>query len=321
MIKQRILWIDSIKAFAILIVILGHCLQFIGATGILYKYIYAVHMPLFMAISGYCSYKQSISFGHIKRRFFQLVVPFFCWPLVWYAIKMDFSGIADYYIHLPLNPDTGLWFLYILFLISLVDFLRCKLLLNSSLQKPIGGGKLKLTQYNYECSVIVTSVLLLLAYWIYKHLGMPGNWINFLALYYPYYILGCEMRRHNELFLNHLYWIGPLGLAVYLGLTYFLKGELYEPLLATGGILGVFFIFYKWCNIKTPQLIMFTGVSTLGIYAVHQPVIQSVKHLTETPIWLDVVITFVLSYFISIFSVWLLKSSGITRKLLLGMQN
>lgn len=317
--KQRIKWIDSLKAFAILIVVFGHCLQFIGVTGILYKYVYTVHMPLFMTISGYCSYKQSIPFDNVKRRFFQLIVPFFCWPMVWYTIKMDFSGIVDYYIHLPLNPDTGLWFLDILFLISLVDFVRCKLLFNSGLKKSTWGDKLKLTQYNYECSVIVTSVLLLLAYWLYKHLGIPGNWINFLALYYPFYILGCEMRRHNELFLNHLKWIGPIGMVVFLSLTSFAEGDILQMLLAFGGILGIFLFFYRWCNIQMPQLIVFTGVSTLGIYAVHPPIIHYMKHLVETPVWLDVVITFIISYIMSIFALRLLKFSRITRKLLLGI--
>lgn len=125
---KRILWVDALKAFTIMIVIWGHCLQFIGETGILYKYIYAVHMPLFMAISGYCSYKESVSFSNIKNRFFQLVIPFLTWPVVWYVVKMDFSGIADYYMHLPLNPDTGLWFLYVLFLISIVDFVQSRMI-------------------------------------------------------------------------------------------------------------------------------------------------------------------------------------------------
>lgn len=319
---QRFLWVDSMKAMAIIIVILGHCLLFVGFTDILlYKYIIYLQMPLFMAISGYCSYKQSISFDNLKRRFFQLVIPFLCWPMVWYAIKMDFSGIVDYYIHLPLNPDSGLWFLYILFLISLVDYFRCKLLFCSNLQNLIGGGKRRLTQCVYEYSIILVSFFLLLVLWVYKHFDMPGNWLNFIALYYPYYMLGCVMRRHNELFLNHFRWISPLGLVIFLGFTPFLEGKLYEPLLAIGGILGLFFVFYRWCNIQMPQLMVFTAVSTLGIYAIHQPVIQYLKHLVVTPIWLDVVITFILSYIISILVVRLLKLSVITRKLLLGMQN
>lgn len=138
--KQRILWVDALKAFAIVIVIIGHCLLFTEVKGILYKYITLIQMPLFMAISGYCSYKPSVAFASIRKRFFQLVIPFLAWPLVWYVIKMDFSGVTDYYLHLPLNPDTGLWFLYVLFLISLVDFVRSKTVCLIDAEHVIGGG-------------------------------------------------------------------------------------------------------------------------------------------------------------------------------------
>lgn len=323
MTKQRILWLDALKAFAILIVILGHCLQFIGEVGVLYKYIYAFHMPLFMAISGYCSYKPSISLYNIKKRFFQLVIPFFTWPIVWFAIKMDFSDVPDYYMHLPLNPDTGLWFLYVLFLISLVDFIRTKILCEFNAYQLVGEGKgkIKLSKYVNELSIIGTTVCLLFVYVIYKCIGLPGNWINYVALYYPYYMLGWVMRRHNDLLERHLDWLGPIGLGVYFLFTYILESRIWQPWLATSGILGAFFIFHKWCNFRVPRLVMFTGMSTLGIYAVHQPVINYVMHIVDTPIWVDVVLTFVITYIISIVVVRILKVSKLTKFLLLGMNN
>lgn len=318
MTNGRILWADALKSFAITIVVLGHCLQFLNETGILYKYIYAFHMPLFMAISGYCSYKPLITLNSIKRRFFQLVIPFFCWPIVWYVVRMDFSGIADYYIHLPLNPDTGLWFLYILFLISLVDYIRYRLWHNFfDSQFAEGGGKKYLFQY--ECSIIVSVIFLLIIYWAYKRARLPGNWISFLALYYPYYMLGCVMRRHSDLLERHLWWLGSVGLLVFCFATYFLEGRIWQPLLAISGIFGAFFVFNRYCDCKMPQLVAFTGMSTLGIYAVHQPVINYVKHIIGTPVWVDVALTFVITCTISLVVVRILKMSRMTRFLLLGM--
>lgn len=317
--NRRILWVDTLKAFTIFMVMLGHCLQFLGATGILYKYIIMIQMPLFMAISGYCSYKSSLSFNNIRKRFFQLVIPFFAWPIVWYVVKMDFSGIADYYMYLPLIPDTGLWFLYVLFLITIVDFVRSKTICAVDVNHVLGGGKRKINQYVYEISIVGTILLLLFVYWAYKHLGLFGNWISFLSLYYPYYMLGCVMRKHNGWLEKHLCLLGSIGMFVYLFGTYFLVVPILQPALATSGILGTFFVFRRFCDRKMPQLVVFTGMSTLGIYAVHQPVINYVKHIIEVPIWLDVTVTFLITYIISIVIVRILMLSKVTRFLLLGM--
>lgn len=321
--KVRILWADNLKAFAIILVILGHVIPWVCGEQVsptLIRYFSVIEMPLFMAISGYCSYKPSVSLANIRKRFFQLVIPFFAWPIVWYVMKMNFSGVTDFYMHLPLNPDTGLWFLYILFLISLVDFVRSKMVCLVDVNRLIFfGGKIKIVQYVYELSIVGTIILLLFVYWAYKHLGLSGNWISFLALYYPYYMFGCVMRKHNEWLEKRLCLLGSIGMFVYIFGTYFFDGPIWQPVLAVSGILGTFFVFRRFCDCKMPQLIMFTGMSTLGIYAVHQPVINYVKHIVETPIWVDVTVTFVITYIISIVVVIILKMTKLTRFLFLGM--
>lgn len=47
--NQKSYWIDALKAFGILLVVIGHS----GAPGIIGKMIYGFHMPLFFMISGY----------------------------------------------------------------------------------------------------------------------------------------------------------------------------------------------------------------------------------------------------------------------------
>jgi fucose 4-O-acetylase-like acetyltransferase len=59
MAKQRIAYIDFLKGFTILLVILGHCIEFNDTdywNNIVFRYIYSFHMPLFMFLSGYVSY-------------------------------------------------------------------------------------------------------------------------------------------------------------------------------------------------------------------------------------------------------------------------
>ena len=314
--SNRILWADALKAFAIIFVMLGHVLPFVmgdKANPMTIHYIGVLQMPLFMAISGYCSYKAFVEWLVVKKRFLQLVVPFICWPLVWYLIKMDFTGITDYYLALFIFPDRGLWFLFVLFLITLIEYFRNKVV-RISLKNHDNSD------IAFYFSLLVTECLLLTVFYAYKRCGVPGNWINFVALYYPYYSLGCIMRLNNNWLLSNLRWLGPLGLLVYSIATYFLDSYLWQIPLASGGILGMFFIFQRFFDRPLPRIIMFTGTSTLGIYAVHQPVIQYIKHLLiKAPLWADVVITFVLTYIISILAVWVFKKNRITAFLFLGI--
>lgn len=82
--KERLLWLDAIKLFAIIMVVWGHLIpkvgfltpepisiRFYGING----FIYSFHMPLFMTMSGFVSYKIKQSGGGIFRKFKQLIVP------------------------------------------------------------------------------------------------------------------------------------------------------------------------------------------------------------------------------------------------------
>jgi len=80
-IKKRILWIDFLKIFAILMVVWGHVLprmgwytgdtNYTGAHG----FIYSFHMPLFMMLSGFVSYKIIDGKLDVIRKFRQLIIP------------------------------------------------------------------------------------------------------------------------------------------------------------------------------------------------------------------------------------------------------
>ena len=50
--KERFLYIDNLKGFAILLVFLGHCIQFRMPgydDNMAFRFIYSFHMPLFLA--------------------------------------------------------------------------------------------------------------------------------------------------------------------------------------------------------------------------------------------------------------------------------
>lgn len=131
--EGRDLGLDAIKAFATILVIVGHVIQYTTPdfdNSILFRVIYSFHMPLFMFISGYLI---RLDPGRGKAdflaaKFMQLVVPFLLWSVLLVSLE-NFAAIKsggayvllDRLYQVVLRPDNGgLWFLWVLFLNFLV---------------------------------------------------------------------------------------------------------------------------------------------------------------------------------------------------------
>lgn len=114
---QRLLQFDAIKLFAIFLVCYGHCIQHLIAIepykNMGYMFIYSFHMPLFMMLSGYFSYKsmESSYRAFISKNVIRLIVPCISWSLIICFIRILFHEDLDV---LTLNSD--LWFLKSLFI-------------------------------------------------------------------------------------------------------------------------------------------------------------------------------------------------------------
>lgn len=139
--NKRIEWIDYLKAFACLLVVIGHLIQSLqkagidnyeGLTSFINWFIYLFHMPLFMCMSGflYCNKKQQFSWKDYKKfeikKIFNLLVPYFTFYLVYVIVNMIFSssvnspkGISDI-VAIFNNPISPYWFLYALLSIFIV---------------------------------------------------------------------------------------------------------------------------------------------------------------------------------------------------------
>lgn len=155
-ISNRIEYIDIAKGLAIVLVVMGHILQF-DLTGesrnAVFNFIYGFHMPVFMALSGFvvgisngCVPKRGFK-GTILRRIQQLAIPFFVWGLLLIPLlhhPTNFTGYKDSVINLLLSPDNGAWFLislcgiHIAYIIAQWTTLKLNLIIkNSELIKPL----------------------------------------------------------------------------------------------------------------------------------------------------------------------------------------
>lgn len=134
MAKARNDSIDVSKGIGIILVVIGHVLSpVMSGNSILewlYSVIYTFHMPLFFFVSGYVAKKlvtkPVAKIELIKQRLLRLMVPYCVWAVIYLPMKIimaehvRFSDEYKWYsFFLGNNPDGQLWFLYVLFVISI----------------------------------------------------------------------------------------------------------------------------------------------------------------------------------------------------------
>lgn len=133
--EGRLVFWDVVKGVTILLVILGHCLQYSAkGEGVflnpIFKFIYGFHMPLFALISGYFFYN-SVS-RHpakaiIKSRSRQCILPIATITVLTQVAHLSFRPEIVFH-----NFVTNLWFLWSVF------YLSCLVLIIRKLPPPIG---------------------------------------------------------------------------------------------------------------------------------------------------------------------------------------
>lgn len=120
-VRRRDIRIDMLKGFAMVLVILGHCIQFVYAPegyeqNFFFRVIYSFHMPLFMFISGYTVALTNIAISRkwLTRRAVSLMIPFITWAVI-SSIVHAWKDAPAFFWHIILYPENGMWFLLVLF--------------------------------------------------------------------------------------------------------------------------------------------------------------------------------------------------------------
>ena len=127
---QRNSAIDSVKGFAILLVMIGHCVVLNGlntSDPFLYDVIKSVQMPLFMLVSGVLAAMPvkktgaGIGMRKLGARAVSYLLPFFAWFVVVHLYVHGKAGTLSLIMFLKelkellFQTDRGLWFLMTLF--------------------------------------------------------------------------------------------------------------------------------------------------------------------------------------------------------------
>ena len=217
--SHRIAHFDLLKGIAIFLVVMGHvltmCVRDIDAA-FLFKLIGQVHMPVFFFISGYFTYKAVYASPDLKKRFLQLIVPFFTVSALW-VLYFPHSGLKS-----PLSdnlPDLyraywkdGYWFG-----LCLMEIIAVYALISPVLRR------CRKTAASVTVGAVAYSALLVAAHF-FSH---PEENTDYLSLgltarFFPIFMAGVLCHKHKDAF-NRLWrnqWAITISMIVFAATFY-----------------------------------------------------------------------------------------------------
>lgn len=329
--KHRLLWADSQKGWLILLVILGHAIQTVMPADCnsdhVWNLIYSFHMPAFMAVSGWFAFRPGQGGGYgntMKRRCWQLLVPYVAWSLILFALMGDYR--AGQLANIVLRPDGYFWFLWVLFLINGIFLF---------------GQWASRRLHVDELAVTGTMCLALFGVMVVFEVRVCG--FQFLSYYFIFYTLGYCVHRFPWLQLRNRAAVAALFVAWAVLAWYWNMHELpawmpaiphvpasllqyaYRGLTAAIAILVMFGWAPRALNGtgRVNLLVRKVGQVSLGLYVCHLTLMRYVVSIAAHAFpglgtWPAVAVSFIVCTLLSVAIVEGLKRNKMTAKVLLG---
>lgn len=270
---KRIVWIDYLKTFACILVVIGHLIQSLQMsnidnypqiTGFINWFIYLFHMPLFFCISGYLyeKNKKDFSWKNYKnfeiKKIINLAVPYFTFYILYVGINMMFSdsvnnpkGLQDL-LDIFNKPIAPYWFLYTLLSIFIVIPIIEKICKNNKL-------------------FILFILLILKIFSIFVRTNL--YFIDSIFSYSIYFYIGNFIKDKNEESTNFnnaiailLYFI--LALVLYININR-INQQILEVIKIFLAIIGIEICINNFKGIKSSKILDIIKKYTFQIFLLH----------------------------------------------------
>ena len=335
--------IDIIKAVAIILVCIGHSIQFGSGSIVLseelffdnicFKIIYSFHMPLFMLISGYLFYSSANKRtwkNNIFLKIQTLIVPNLFWSIIPFMITLRnrenssfFSLVIQYFSVLMHNN----WFLWAVFWCSFIVII---------------------TRYFLEDNLIFYLAFFSLSFFLFDEFNL-----NLYKYMYPYFLLGYFFHKFDgkrvwkkvynavcfKIIIGILFVFLLLNfdkdMYIYTSGYQLQKGDLFYQLYidlfrltigVMGSICAIYIVtfFEKYISDRIRNLLIYIGKNTMGIYIV-SVLVQSyfLSYLTKSINGISYILVLFETIYvmlISILCIKVIKICPILNKLLLGQK-
>ena len=336
--KERNNAVDIIRAFAIIMVVLGHCISVSSSeyeSSLLFQIIWSLQMPLFFILSGYLTkYSKPIVnlkdlFKRIWKKTLAYIVPWLVWTFLIRGMVFQQKGFFDI-ISLIYHMDSGYWFLFALWVIvvafDLCSYFAVKLVKNNE--------RISYILMTIFFFVVFTTVLFVIG----RFAGFDLFGIKLIVYYIPFYTLGFVFGKLiGELFkVNHhklanivSFIFGLIWLALIVNFNLY---SMEETLLniairycasAVGSIAFCWAIAnsYAHINEKISKRLIWIGQHTLEIYVMHYLLlgcfrITDVYNFTSLEAFIAITLNFVVVFVLTVVITWIIGNNKIARKIL-----
>jgi len=317
-VTKRIEWLDFGKGITMLLVVIGHVLLGLSQTKLYsgfqlqtMKYIvvvlYATHMPIFFALSGYIyalkknrfSSKRLVTFN--LRKLLALGIPYVLFSVIYWLLKRIGSGssrikftLSDL-VNIYKSPLEYLWFLYTLFFVFLLISVLDTILKNT----------------------IRVSVVLLMRYLMVSAFPIFPFFIQRTVIWALFFYCGKLLHLYSKLLASK-----TLLMIATVVVVIFMSFRIYQPATTDMGIdysnlglyqtlvsLAIVLIAFKLFSSMSTSTSVFDyfdkiGPITLTIYLIHVP-FESVfrivlLHLGLSTLWLQIILGVVISWYFSL---------------------
>lgn len=268
---KRLQWIDTLKGFAIILVVLGHTLD--GSLMYntsnwminLHTIIYAFHMPLFFFLSG-CTFALSKKNTDTKlffSRMLELLIVYIFWSFLMYFGKKSFANEVNnplshsFFYHLLFSPVAPFWYLITLIMYSVLTFI-------------IKGNK-KLQYILFIVALLISGIIPIFTFW---NNSKELSFLYRLFFHFVFFLGGFLFIRKNctrKVSLSRriiVYCITLFSIIIYCVFNLYNKLMINE-VLAWLFIVTFIMICMKLSKIFTPHILNYYGHYSLYIYCLH----------------------------------------------------
>ena len=332
--KQRNNSVDIIRGIAMLMVVLGHTMTG-SSTGsqssLIFNFIWALQMPLFMIISGYVvKYSKEICslndlFKFIKRRTISYLFPWVVWTFLIRGFAFNETVYFDIK-YLLFNMDSGYWFLFSIWTISIV-FAFSRFIANKLSKKEKILISAFITLFVFGMGAVLLGLIGL-------KFGLSFLCIKLTLYYMPFYILGYLWGMAKDKFCSLKYGSAIVDFVILLAGVIFIsiisRVNLYEIsdgiygiiIRAIASVSGCAALCGMLVKLETESRIMkifeYAGIHSLEIYLIHGIVLSMLNPSVVSKFsilsgFINVGINFVLTAALSMLMAYLLNKNNICR--------
>mgnify|MGYP000853467853 FL=1 len=276
---MRVQWIDSLKGFLIVLVVLGHVVQSMIDSNVFYTsnyvlvplfyWIYSFHMPLFFLVSGYVyrhSWDKRIQASNfwslLLKKQINLIVLYFQFSLLLGGLKIFAGGnvkeSVDIYdlLMIPFNPISVFWFLHVLIIFFFIFPCLDRLHYNYTNYKSLG-------------------LLLILS--CFSQLVILPLDLNKICTHMFFFALGCLFYKSGAL--PSIKYIVVLLVFSLLLLNSWPGNVMLKTMVSVSWVLFFYVLFILKENIISNKVLILLGQECLAIYLLHPFLVAIYKFL------------------------------------------